>query len=948
MATDISLVKQENASPLADGLQLDGSNGDSGISSPLDKPPSSIAVYATPTNSNTHMHSFTFIRKATPANGQSITSLAASVATTPSSEKKPTGPVVRSSWVWNHFVQTPENAFRVQCQFPLPNDGADNICGVILTRDKTGSTGSMCRHLSRVHQIMPSASSSVSGNITRPSAKARKSDASIEQVVVPATPVESHSDAQNDTNKRTFAAMNGAPETPTHKKAHVEPPVITQDLNSNSNSLSQGPSAVQPPKPQIKRSNGSAKKVTQVRHITKEQFISRTIPYFIQSGLCLDRTQYSQFRDFVSSLDVQFPPELQSYNSLLELASRWHNEMKAGIKEELTQLKGQVSLSCGVWKPWDNSGYFDNKRRDRLFVVVAHFVDNNWSLKRVLLRIEPLKWYQTSVVKLVQSVVDDFEIKEKLFTVLTDETAVSKSTLPSMYKRLVTLSSFNSDGSGIFESLINDIYFHVDSFLYNDSHGSTVKWSPLRDIVKAIEGIADDIESNAHKTEYFEKCQTLREEGSQQAVLVSLRQPNDDDLYSKNVSNQTGWRLLFQLISNAVARKDSLQKYLKKYDVNDSGELDEDGEGSDESILQLAEGRFGGKEWAGLEILHEILKPIYTTLNDLEASAYNTAGVTSFAVESMIKAVKEAYKSKAMREYMALFGKDDHGEEDNEDVRQFVERIGSIYNDSIKKNSMFKCVQVMDPNFKRLFRHMSREEQGDIRNKFKADLDKLRLPEEDPHNESTDMGLAVGSTGDAVQDPTSVETAFTAIPNSTNGFITKDAADGELEDPLLHPSPPTLSNGNGLPTTTTRSMRRSELENGDLLGLALESVSEGIIGVDATTRTPGFFQSLVSNEQVVDSFTYELDEYVRMSTGVRLVDPYLWWANNSVSFPQLSSLARTYMAVPGWNDVLHDGKLMEESVVLQRARNGNQGKSLGKEMTLRWWMRNGYSSYCMI
>ena len=963
MNNNLNVVKRERMSPLPEGLQRDGLT-----SPPFDKATSSISVYATPTNSNTHSNNFTFMQKSTPitstTNGSSIT-VAAAASTPSSTERKSNASFVRSSWVWNHFVQTPENPFRVQCQFPMPSEGPDTICGVILTRDKTGSTGSMCRHLGRVHQIMPSSTSSINPNKNNNGSSNKKSSPPLKTPIISSpttlpttnaefTPVttqsstpasgdllpENSNNTPDNTHKRTFSAMNGtqgistAP-SPANKKPHSESTTLPPTQDSNAQPASQQPKTSTSSK--SRSGNGSNSKKAN-KHMSKEQIISRTIPYFIQSGMCLDRAQYSQFRDFVTSLDINFPAELQSYNSLLELALRWHNEMKAGIKDELVQLSGQVSLSCGVWKPWDNCGSWDNKRRDRLFVVVAHFIDNTWALKRVLLKIEPLRWYQSNVVKLIQGVVEDFGIKDKIFTVLTDN--IYGLPEPSIYSGLgqaLKLSPVEPNGFKIFESLVTDIYFLVDEFLYNDS-GRTTTASPLRNIVKAIEGISDDIESISIKTEYFQKCQ------KEEPILVSLRQPNDDDLYSKNVSNQTGWRLFFQLISNAVNRKECLQKYLKKYD--DSGSNEEEEEGSDESILQLAEGKFGGKEWAGLEMIYEILRPIYTTLNDLEASAYNTAGVTSFAIESMIKAVKEVYKSPSMRVLMARYGKDDHHTsnpsegEDNEEVRQFVEQIGTIYGSRIKNNSMFKCVQVMDPNFKRLFRHMTREEQGEIRDKFKNDADRIMSKNEEAAKDEDQVAVAAAAVEQQLlEDCGDSLTEFSDTLNYENSDSTTSHAS---------PIQGSKSNGNGslngLPTTTTRSMRRTELENGSgSSGFDMDSNSAG-----ENSRNPGFFQSLVNNEETVDSLTFEIDEYVRVSTGVRLVDPYNWWSKNSHAFPQLGALARTYMAVPGWNDVLHDGKLMEESVVLLRARNGNQHKSLGKEMCLRQWMKNGYSSYCMI
>lgn len=759
-------------------------------------------------------------------------------------EKKATAtlPAVRSSWVWNHFVQTPENPFRVQCQCPVPGDGPNSICGVILTRDKTGSTGSMCRHLNRVHQM--------TSNVKPTNVKKVKED-----------PESGAGSLGSPTgSKRTFSAMNGnSLSASANKKLADESKFSTGQTPSKARSSNGSSSA----------SSSSHKKASAQRTLSKEEIIARVIPYYIESGSPLDRNEYNLFKDFIASLDLHLTmPEIQSYNSFVALASRWHNEMKEGIKSELAKVKGQISLTCGVWKSWDNCGSWENKRRDRQFVIMAHFIDNNWTLKRVLLKIEPLRWYHDSVVKLIVNAIDEFNIKDKVFTVLTDEE--SNTSEKGLYKGLskslnVKSAGAGADGNGIFGSLVTDIYAIVDNFLYLDTSTTTSQTrAGLKDIVKTIELISDDIESTQTKTEYFQKCQ------KEEPALVSLREPNDDNLYSKNVSNQTGWRLFFQLISNAVIRKESVEKYLKKYDdFNGSNDDDEEDE-PEESILQLAEGTFGANEWLGLEILYEILKPIYTTLNDLESSAYNTAGVTSFAIESLIKTLKETFSSAKFRELLDKY--EDRGIE--EEIRLFVNNISNIYTSSPSSNnySIFKCVQVLDPNFKRLFRHMTREEQADIRGKFKLDL----------------------------------------------ANITRESRENEVEGNGEHNSEVNGING------------REEKGNEDV------------------DRTPGFFQSLVNDEETVDSLTSELDEYVRMNTGQRLVDPYMWWAKNGDSFPQLNLIAKTYMAVPGWNDVLHDGKLMEESVVLLRARTGNQYKSFGKEMCLRYWIKNGYSNYCMI
>ncbi|KAF5097636.1 hypothetical protein D0Z03_001368 [Geotrichum reessii] len=751
-------------------------------------------------------------------------------------------PAVRSSWVWNHFVQTPENPFRVQCQCPVPGDGPNSICGVILTRDKTGSTGSMCRHLNRVHQM--------TSNVKPTNVKKVKEDPESGAGSL-GSPIGS---------KRTFSAMNGNSLSASANKKLADDSKFPTGQTPSKARTSNGSSST---------SSSSHKKSSAQRTLSKEEIIARVIPYYIESGSPLDRSEYNLFKDFIASLDLHLTmPEIQSYNSFVALASRWHNEMKEGIKSELAKVKGQISLTCGVWKSWDNCGSWENKRRDRQFVIMAHFIDNNWTLKRVLLKIEPLRWYHDSVVKLIVNAIEEFNIKDKVFTVLTDEE--SNTSEKGLYKGLskslnVKSAGAGADGNGIFGSLVTDIYAIVDNFLYPDTSTTTnATKAGLKDIVKTIELISDDIESTQTKTEYFQKCQ------KEEPALVSLREPNDDNLYSKNVSNQTGWRLFFQLISNAVIRKESVEKYLKKYDDFSGSNDDDEEDEPEESILQLAEGTFGANEWLGLEILYEILKPIYTTLNDLESSAYNTAGVTSFAIESLIKTLKETFSSAKFRELLDKY--EDRGIE--EEIRLFVNNISNIYTSSPSSNnySIFKCVQVLDPNFKRLFRHMTREEQADIRGKFKLDL----------------------------------------------ANITRESRENDVE-------------ANGESSSQANGINgREEKSNEDI------------------DRTPGFFQSLVNDEETVDSLTSELDEYVRMNTGQRLVDPYLWWAKNGDSFPQLNLIAKTYMAVPGWNDVLHDGKLMEESVVLLRARTGNQYKSFGKEMCLRYWIKNGYSNYCMI
>ena len=88
---------------------------------------------------------------------------APSMTTTPH-PSSPTSPTSRhtapqqpnpaqKSWVWSHFKLN-NNINKLQCLAPDKKKGG-NSCGILLTRDATGSTKSMSEHLKRVHHILP-------------------------------------------------------------------------------------------------------------------------------------------------------------------------------------------------------------------------------------------------------------------------------------------------------------------------------------------------------------------------------------------------------------------------------------------------------------------------------------------------------------------------------------------------------------------------------------------------------------------------------------------------------------------------------------------------------------------------------------------------------------------------------------------------------------------------
>lgn len=120
---------------------------------------------------------------------------------------------------------------------------------------------------------------------------------------------------------------------------------------------------------------------------------------------------------------------------------------------------------------------------------------------------------------------------------------------------------------------------------------------------------------------------------------------------------------------------------------------------------------------------------------------------------------------------------------------------------------------------------------------------------------------------------------------------------------------------------------KSTLKSGDEL---IQLDKEQTAGDESHEEEPSFFRTLVSQEKSIDTLEFEVAEYMRTQTGKKFVDPYHWWKSKGENqFPQLAQLALTYLAIPGWNTVVHNQQLFEGSAVL-RASAATDGT--------RWWL----------
>lgn len=879
----------------------------------------------------------------------------------------------RSSWVWKFFVQTPENPFRVQCQF-RPAGAASEICGVVLTRDKTGSTGSMCRHLSRVHQLVPTHTTTTS--TSKKGLKPQKPAVSSTPKPTTNTPTPTPTPTTNATNKRRL----DAPDSP--GKPLKSPPLKKKQ------------------KPCSKFPSSSISK-PQSNKFTPSYILSNVLPYYIETGIVFYEPDFYRLKaHLLSTLQVSsLPIELQSYPNFCVYAQQKFTSISQDIKSELQSAPGLVSLCCGTWKFEETNATQTTRHveQNSILVITARYVDSNWSLRRLLLKLIPIKWYTTNVVEIIKQTAIDYDIMGRIFTISIDSSSYSSSfdldtsqyassTLPkdSIYYGLDLQLGKSQVDCGmnlkdlVFKSPVAVVSKCVDNVVYDPSLNIlplVVKFETAADLSNdsiPLRQQTDKIIVKEVPVSQDSSASALSADAKKRSERKSVRDYDDDDDEDDDEYEYTmkrlalngeinncnkdendelvGWRSIYMLLKNGLAHLDQVQQFVEI--------------SADEHTL--------------LQQVVNVLQPIFTTINDLKISSYDTAGVTAFAIETMIKSVLDIVKQT-------------HNQDQS--ILTLASDLNKVYKDSLQNNLLFTCIEAMDPNFKRVYWHMDSERQELIcqtlikgvnwvndkrkQHKFKtASLSEnggssgvagnnalasaatplaLRCATDETENE--DNASAAVTWNDILPSP--VQASFSEFDAGAMKKDT-DAADAEgdvdMSELAFGPDDPEKKE---ICTPT-----KSTLKSGDEL---IQLDKEQTAGDESHEEEPSFFRTLVSQEKSIDTLEFEVAEYMRTQTGKKFVDPYHWWKSKGENqFPQLAQLALTYLAIPGWNTVVHNQQLFEGSAVLpcQRRHGRNQvvvvreagqkeeGAKMVKvlerikpeqEMCLRYWTRYYHS-----
>lgn len=992
----------------------------------------------------------------------------------------------RSSWVWNFFVQTPDNPFRVQCQFhPAPD--SPEICGVILTRDKTGSTGSMCRHLSRVHQLVPTHTATVSTGSSKrasfsvnPPAAGGAAASAAPAPAAPATSPSAHSPASaphNTTNTTTSANSDDAsPSFPSsspnssqstgngsiviingvaytdganglkkltspngilnnkrlyeqngntnfdhpNKRANTSSSSNSNKLKSRSKSTSSA----------TLRSTGTLAK--NQSKFTPSYILNNILPYYIETGIVFYEPDFYRFKaHLLSTLQIStLPTELQSYANFCLYAQTRFQSTRQSIKRELANAPGLISLCCGIWKHEDTNATPSTRHieHNMMLIVTARYVDANWTLRRLLLKMIPTRWYTTSVVSEIQKTALEYDISGRIFTIGIDgsnhnlapedveileeslrETAASGTIgvfkrKPSVYtSSLIPRNSlyYGLDEelgelqfdcgvdrrSLVFDSLVSSVSKLVDDLFYKPA-------SPVLFLIMKLERVADEVASKIPLRQQMDKIVVKEVTSDAQQLPLQQEPPSPQQMD-------------FQQQEILQLQRRSERKTMRDYDDDDDEEdyedtlkrLDLDGEfnncnkdGNDElvgwrSVFVMLKNTslnldaikdyatqsstaalLSERDTDMLQAVVSIVQPIFTTISDLKISSYDTAGVTAFAIETMIKSVLEVRR---------LNPTGNKAIATSPQIAMLVNGLEKIYRERINDNMLYSCIAAMDPNFKRVYWHMDPAKQSRlfetlrkgvlwVNDRRKRVGLKTRTEEEiAAANDMEDDNESVESEGEYYRRSSSGSAAAAAAGFASESAGAAGAAAGaggpgpaaansasvtwndilpspvrELnEDKRASREGDVAMEDSGVEDAGTPTRSTREGSSGASAGAPSENPASSSSGTTTTTATttagpttkldeePSFFRNLVSKEMPMDSVELEIGEYLRVHTGTKFVDPYQWWqTKGQQQFPQLSKLAMTYLAIAGWNTVVHNQQLYEGSAVLpcQRRRGRHQ------------------------
>lgn len=101
---------------------------------------------------------------------------------------------------------------------------------------------------------------------------------------------------------------------------------------------------------------------------------------------------------------------------------KFYNDCMEKLIEILKKSVLSVAITSDIWF---------SKAKEDYISVVAHFVNSNWELEKRLLGLKPIEVAHTSrnIVDRVAMIVDDYDIADKIFSIVLDNASSNKTTV---------------------------------------------------------------------------------------------------------------------------------------------------------------------------------------------------------------------------------------------------------------------------------------------------------------------------------------------------------------------------------------------------------------------------------------------------------------------------------------------------------------------------------------
>ncbi|KAK6266253.1 hypothetical protein QUC31_017090 [Theobroma cacao] len=135
----------------------------------------------------------------------------------------------------------------------------------------------------------------------------------------------------------------------------------------------------------------------------------------------LDVAEQEFFKSFVQNLQPMF--EFQSQATIISDIHHIYEEEKKKLQQCFAQFACKFSLTISLWK--------DNLRKNAYCCLIAHFVDDDWELRRKILVFKNLEHnYGTgSIIRVIQNSISEWNMSEKVCSISVDNSSLNNGIL---------------------------------------------------------------------------------------------------------------------------------------------------------------------------------------------------------------------------------------------------------------------------------------------------------------------------------------------------------------------------------------------------------------------------------------------------------------------------------------------------------------------------------------